>query len=341
MEKKEPFIIAEIGVNHNGDIRLAKKLVEEAKNCGANAVKFQTFVTEKVVSKAAPLADYQKRDGISTQFQLLKSLELTNVEFKEIKSYCDQLGIEFLSTPDDLASLIFLVSELNISQIKIGSGEINNIPFLREISKIKLPIILSTGMSDLAEVKSAIQHLGAPKRDLLTVLHCTSLYPAPAEELNLLSIPFLRKKLGYDVGYSDHSLGSEAAKIAATLGATVFERHLTLDNSMEGPDHLASDNPENFRSYVKDIQNVLVMLGDAKKTPTEKELQMREKVRRKACASRNISKGTVFTADMLLFVRSVDGVKPESFDDIVGSTLLTDKKKGEPILESEVQWKQK
>jgi len=315
------LIIAEAGVNHNGDVNVALQLCKAAKEAGADIIKFQTFKTELVLTKNAALAEYQARNtGASkTQYEMIKELELDYESFRKIKEYCDQIGIEFLSTPDDVESLNFLVSDLKLRRIKIGSGEITNIPFLRIVGSKRLPIILSTGMATLGEVERAITELEKAGSDDITLLHCTSNYPSPFNEVNLRAIETLRKAFGFNVGYSDHTQGISVPIAAVALGASVIEKHFTLDKSLPGPDHAASINPEELRAMVESIRNIEAALGDGIKKPVQSELDIRKVVRRKIVASKPIRKGTFFASENLTTKRTSDkGLPAEMWDYVIG-----------------------
>ncbi len=272
--RKKIFIIAEAGVNHNGDINLAKKLIDVAKEAGADAVKFQTFKSEKVISKFAQKAEYQKETtGESdTQLDMVKKLELPYKDFKELKKYCDEVEINFMSTPFDLDSIEFL-NELNIDVFKIPSGEITNLPYLIKIAQTNKPIIMSTGMSTLDEIEAAINILRQNGSGEITLLHCTTEYPAPYKDVNLRAMKTLRERFKVNVGYSDHTKGIEIPIAAVAMGAAVIEKHFTLDRNMEGPDHKASLEPDELKAMVQAIRNVESALGDGIKRPTESEIK--------------------------------------------------------------------
>jgi N,N'-diacetyllegionaminate synthase len=288
------YIIAEAGVNHNGQLDLAYKLCDEAKKAGVDAIKFQTWKTENIVTKAAPLATYQENNITSktdTQFEMLKKLELSYNEFVDIKKYCDSIGLRFLSTPDEEESLEFL-SGLNLDFLKIGSGEVTNIPYLRQIGKKKQPVILSTGMSYLGDVERAYYELIAAGATKIALLHCTSNYPCPMEEVNLKAMLTLKEAFKCEVGYSDHTLGIEVPIAAVAMGATIIEKHFTLDKTMEGPDHLASLSPDELREMVKAIRNIEAALGDGIKKPNKSEQDISKVVLKSIVSRKEI--GTVF-----------------------------------------------
>jgi N-acetylneuraminate synthase len=328
------LIIAEAGVNHNGSIDLARDLIRTAKDCGADIVKFQTWITEELVVRDAPKATYQiKNDESASQYEMLKKLELSYDEFKQLKKYADEIGIEFLSTPDEEKSLNFLVDELSMRIIKVGSGEVSNIPFLTKIGKKKLPVILSTGMSYLGEVEKAYFTLienGAPE---VTILHCTSNYPASYQSVNLNAMLTIRDALKTKIGYSDHTEGNEVSIAAVALGAKVIEKHFTLDKNLPGPDHKASMDPEELKSLVKTIRNVEVAIsGDGKKIPAQEEAETKNIVQKGIYFNENIKAGNVITIDSLCFKRPVgNALSADNYLFVVGKVLKKDAKKGEIV----------
>ncbi|MCD6472937.1 N-acetylneuraminate synthase [Candidatus Aerophobetes bacterium] len=338
------FIIAEAGVNHNGSLELAYKLVDVAVKAGVDAVKFQTFKTENVVSKNAEKADYQKKTmGTGeSQFEMIKKLELPFEDFKKIKKYCDKKGIIFLSTPFDYESADFLESLVPL--YKIGSGEITNLPFLEYIAEKGKPIILSTGMSTLGEVEEAIttiinvnpsffdtSHLSplTSHASPLTLLHCISNYPAEYEDVNLKAMLTLKEAFKLPVGYSDHTLGIEVPIAAVAMGATIIEKHFTLDKNLSGPDHRASLEPDELKAMVKAIRNVEKSLGDGIKRPTQSELQVMKVVRRSLVAKKDIRAGeTVKESDMLV-KRPATGIPPKFKEIVIGMKPTRSIKKDE------------
>jgi len=338
------FIIAEAGVNHNGDLALACKLVDAAVEAGVDAVKFQTFKTENVVSKNTEKAEYQKKttDTGESQLEMLKKLELPFEDFKKIKKYCDKKGIVFLSTPFDYESVDFLESLVPL--YKIGSGEITNLPFLEYIAEKGKPIILSTGMSTLGEVEEAIttiinvnpsffdtSHLSplTSHASPLTLLHCISNYPAEYEDVNLKAMLTLKEAFKLPVGYSDHTLGIEVAVAAVALGAKIIEKHFTLDRNLPGPDHKASLEPDELNAMVKAIRNVEKSLGDGIKRPAQSELQVMKVVRRSLVAKKDIRAGeTVKESDMLV-KRPATGIPPKFKEIVIGMKPTRSIKKDE------------
>ncbi len=329
------FIIAEAGVNHNGSLDLAKKLIDSAAMIGANAIKFQTFKTELLVSKSAPLAKYQEKNtkNIDNQFQMLKKLELSYEDFLELNRYCLDKGIVFLSSAFDLMSIDFL-SKMDIPIWKIPSGEITNYPYLKKIGKLKKKILLSTGMSTLGEIENAINVFvenGTNYNDI-TLLHCSSEYPAPYEEVNLLAIKTLKDAFHLDTGYSDHTQGIEVPIAAVALGAKVIEKHFTLDKNLDGPDHKASLNPDEFALMVKSIRNIELSLGDGIKKPSISELKNKKIVRKSIVASKDIKKGEIFTEDNITTKRPANGLDPFLWDFLIGKKATKDYEKDENIV---------
>jgi N,N'-diacetyllegionaminate synthase len=318
--KKKVFIIAEAGVNHNGDIKNAFKLIDRAKEAEADAIKFQTFKAEKVMSKFAQKAEYQKNNTGSdeTQLEMVKKLELTNKEFVMIKNYCQKVGILFLSTPFDLDSIDFLDS-ISMKQWKIPSGEITNLPFLIKIAKLKKPVILSTGMSNLIEIEKAVDILKINGCKHLTILHCTTEYPAPFEEINLKAMLTIKNKFDVDVGYSDHTTGIEVPIAAVAMGATIIEKHFTLDKSMDGPDHKASLEPKELKLMVKSIRNIEVALGDGIKKISNSEKKNLIIARKSIIAKKKIKKGEILTTNNLTIKRPGNGINPMKWFEVLGT----------------------
>lgn len=320
---RKVFIIAEAGVNHNGDLKLAYKLIDAAREAGADAVKFQTFKTEKIVTRHAEMADYQKENlAVSdSQFEMIKKLELSYDEFRELQAYCKRTGILFLSTPDEEDSLDFLADELNIPWLKIGSGEVNNYPFLRRVASKQKPIILSTGMSTLGEVETAIRIIREINQQELVVLHCTTNYPCPMNEVNLKAMLALKDAFKVRVGYSDHTLGIEVPVAAVALGAEVIEKHFTLDKEMEGPDHKASMDPEDLSAMVRAIRNIESALGDGIKRPNSSEEKTMQIVRKRLIAACDLPAGRRLSEQDLIFKRANSGIFAEYFELVCGRIL--------------------
>jgi N-acetylneuraminate synthase len=322
---KHVYVIAEAGVNHNGDVRLAKQLIDAAKAARADAVKFQTFKTEKILTRTAAMAEYQKENlgAEDTQFQMIKALELSFEHFAELKTYAESIGIDFLSTPDDDDSLNFLADDLDLPWLKIGSGEVTNLPFLRSIAAKQKPMILSTGMSTMGEVERAVRTIRAISSCELLLLHCTTNYPCPPEEVNLLAMQTLQRAFNVRVGYSDHTVGSEIPVAAVALGAEFIEKHLTLDKNMEGPDHRASLDPAEFGEMVRQIRAIEVALGTGVKWPNPSEEKIKKLVRRRVVAAEDLAAGTVIEWRHLAFKRANEGIYVDQADILIGSRTKT------------------
>lgn len=316
------LIIAEAGVNHNGDLEIAKELIHQAAIAGADLVKFQTFTVAKLLTLEAPKADYQQDPNAltTTNYEMLESLELSKNDHLELIQECKKHGIEFFSTAFDEASLSFLL-ELGMSKIKIPSGEITNKPLLEFIAQFDMPVIMSTGMADLNEIHRAIEVLCNNKltRENITILHCTSQYPASFENINLRAITSMKKKFNLNIGYSDHTLGAEASIAAVSLGATIIEKHITLDSNMSGPDHKASMEPKDFQDMVSAIRNIERGLGNGIKVPTSEELEMRTVARKSLVANKKIEKGEIFTQENLTVKRPGNGLSPMSINEVIGT----------------------
>ncbi len=318
------LIIAEAGVNHNGRVDLALALCDAAKQAGADAVKFQTFKTDALLAAGVGLADYQRRTApTGDQRDLIRPLELSFDDFVRIKDYANSIGLRFLSTPHDSESLDFLVS-LGLKVIKIGSGDVVNIPFLRHVGSLGVEVILSSGMADLGEVDLAVRTLEASGTGELTLLHCTTEYPCPYECVNLRAMQTLRCAFDLPVGYSDHTLGTAVPVAAVALGATVLEKHFTLDKSMAGPDHAASLEPQDFAAMVLAIRQVETSLGSARKQPCGPETATRSVVRKAIVAARPIRRGQVIVAADLTTKRCEGGLSPTLWDTVVGSVAHRD-----------------
>lgn len=313
-------IIAEAGVNHNGDVAIAKKLCLAAKNAGADIVKFQTWITEKIITQNVKQADYQSENTGSnqSQFDMLKKFELSYDDFREIKKYCDEIGITFASTADEQDSLDFLV-DLGIPFIKIGSGDIGNIPYLRYMGTKKMPVILSTGMSTLGDVEISIQALREGGAENIKLLHCTTNYPCPYNDVNLKAMDTLKTAFGLDVGYSDHTEGIEVAIAAVARGATIIEKHFTLDKNMDGPDHKASMEPDEFSCMVDCIRHIESAIGDGQKIPTKTEDEISKVVLKRIVASREIMLGNLITEADICVKRNDAGLPAKVWDFVVGT----------------------
>ncbi|WP_435627920.1 N-acetylneuraminate synthase [Candidatus Ferrigenium straubiae] len=327
------FIIAEAGVNHNGDIGLAYQLIDAARKAGADAVKFQTFKTEKIVTRHADMADYQKENlAVSnSQFEMIKKLELSYDEFRELHTYCRRTGILFLSTPDEEDSLDFLADELDIPWLKIGSGEVNNYPFLRRAAFKQKPIILSTGMSTLGEVETAMRLIREINQKELVVLHCTTNYPCPMNEVNLRAMLTLKEAFKIRIGYSDHTIGLEVPVAAVALGAEVLEKHFTLDKEMEGPDHKASMDPGELSAMVRAIRNIESAMGDGIKRPNPSEEKTKQIVRKRLVAACDLHAGRRLSENDLIFKRANSGIFAEHFELVCNRILHTAVNADQPV----------
>jgi len=326
------FIIAEAGVNHNGDINLAYKLIDKAVEAGVDAIKFQTFKVEKLVSKTTKMADYQKKNtGDNTsQYGMLKKLELTYKDFENLKRYCDEKGIIFLSSPFDRESIDFL--EKLVPYYKVPSGEIVNFPYLKHIASKRKPIIMSTGMATLGEIEKALNAIYSvnPSAEVY-LLHCTTNYPTPYEEVNLKAMLTLKEAFKLPVGYSDHTLGIEVPIAAVAMGATIIEKHFTLDKNLPGPDHKASLEPEELKKMVQAIRNIEKALGDGIKGPSKSEEKIKEVVRKRIVAAKKLNIGEEITIDKVSIKRVERGIKPEFLEIILGKKLIKSVNEDEPI----------
>jgi N-acetylneuraminate synthase len=329
------FIIAEAGVNHNGDLEVAKKLIDVAVEAGADAVKFQTFKTELCVSKGAKKAEYQVENtgnAEETQFDMVKKLELTNQNHYELINYCRTKNIMFLSTPFDHDS-IKLLNDLGLEIFKIPSGEITNLPYLRHIGSLNKKVILSTGMANLGEIESALDilSLAGTKKENITVLHANTEYPTPIEDVNLKAMVTIGNVFGVKFGYSDHTLGIEVPVAAVALGANVIEKHFTLDKNMDGPDHKASLEPDELKAMICAIRNITKALGDGIKKPSKSELKNMQVVRKSIVASRDIKIGEILDENNLAVKRPGNGISPMRWDAIIGMVAKKSYKEDELI----------
>ena len=313
------YIIAEAGVNHNGDFELAKKMILEGKKAGVDAVKFQTFITNNLVSSNAKKADYQMKstDNKESQQDMLHKLELSFQEFGLLKEYATELKIDFISTPFDEESIDFL-DTLNMPFWKIPSGEITNLPYLIKIAKTKKPIILSTGMCNIEEIEEAMNIYSAYSRNDITLLHCNTEYPTPFHDVNLYAMKTLKEKFQVNVGYSDHTQGIEVPIAAVALGATVIEKHFTLDRNMPGPDHKASLEPGELADMVRSIRNIEESLGTGIKKPSESEKKNIVAARKSIVAKKDIKKGEIFTEDNVTTKRPGNGISPMKWLEVLG-----------------------
>lgn len=319
------FIIAEAGDNHNGNIDLAYKLIDIAIDARADCVKFQTFVTEEVISKKAEKAEYQKTTtGASeSQYDMVKKLELSFDQFKDLANYCKDNGIIFMSTPFDLPSIAFL-DTLDMPYWKIPSGEITNLPYLIKIAETGKPIILSTGMCSIDEISTSVSVLEKHGAKEVSLLHCTTQYPTPMADVNLSAMLTLKNKFDCMVGYSDHTLGIEVPIAARAMGASIIEKHFTIDKTMEGPDHRASLEPDELKAMVMGIRNIELALGDGDKKPAQSEIQNIEIARKSITARAFIKKGTPLTEDNLSCKRPATGISPMQWFDVIGTKAVKD-----------------
>lgn len=336
------IIIAEAGVNHNGDIQVAKKLIDAAVNAGVDYVKFQTFTADNLVSKSAKKAEYQSvniKDGDDSQYAMLKNLELSHENHLELMSYCEERNIKFFSTAFDVEGVRYL-NDLGLSFFKIPSGEITNYPYLKAVALCNKPVIMSTGMCLESEIKDALDVLlkfGLHKEDI-SILHCNTEYPTPMKDVNLKAMLSIQKTFGVPIGYSDHTLGIEVPIAAVAMGAKIIEKHFTLDRNLPGPDHLASLEPEELKKMVKAIRNIEAAIsGDGEKVPSESEIKNIAIARKSIYLKKNLVKGHVITDDDLISLRPGDGISPMQWENIVGRMLVTDKMELDKLLLSDIQ----
>jgi N-acetylneuraminate synthase len=327
------FIIAEAGVNHNGDIDLAKKLIDIAVDADVDAVKFQTWKTELLVTKEAIQAQYQSENTgkEESQYEMLKRLELSYADFRELKNYCDKKNILFMSTPDEYQSADFLAELQDI--FKIGSGELTNIPFLKHIGKYGKKIILSTGMGTLAEIEKALFTLikAGMQKDNITLLHATTMYPTPMNEVNLNAMLTIKNAFNINIGYSDHTMGIEVPISAVALGAKVIEKHFTISRDMDGPDHKASLEPQELKQMVEAIRNIEKAMGNGEKTPQQSEILNKKVVRKSIVANREIKKGEILSEENLTTKRVGSGLSSQLWDEVIGLKANYEFQKDEPI----------
>jgi N,N'-diacetyllegionaminate synthase len=330
MKEQKVIVIAEAGVNHNGDMHLAKKLIEVAAEAGADFVKFQTFKADRLVSKEAKKAAYQNKnmeEKDDSQYNMLKKLELSHENHLELLAYCRQKGISFFSTAFDVEGIRYL-NELGLGVFKSPSGEITNFPYLRELAKTGKQLILSTGMASLGEIEDAILVLeknGCPRKSI-TVLHCNTEYPTPMDDVNLKAMNTISQAFGVAVGYSDHTLGIEVPIAAVALGATVIEKHFTLNRNLAGPDHKASLEPDELKAMVKAIRNTeKAISGSGRKEPSNSELKNKEIARKSIHLARGLAKGTALTEEDLIPLRPGNGISPMEWSNIIGRKLKVDK----------------
>ena len=326
------YIIAEAGVNHNGSFALACKLVDAAKNSGADCIKFQTFKAKNLVSKYAEKADYQKKTtGDSSQQEMLKKLELSYDEFLQLKEYCKEMGITFLSTPFDFESIDFLNS-IDMEFWKVPSGEVTNLPYLVALAKTHKPVVMSTGMCEMKEIEDAVAVLKQYGTTNITLLHCNTEYPTPFEDVNLKAMQTMRDAFHLEVGYSDHTKGIEVPIAAVALGATVIEKHFTLDRNMEGPDHKASLEPQELAEMVCCIRNIEKALGTGDKTPTPSEKKNIVVARKSIVAKSKIKAGDTLTEDNVTVKRPGTGISPMKWFEVLGTKAVKDFDEDELII---------
>lgn len=326
------FIIAEAGVNHNGDLSTALYLVDAAVEAGCDAVKFQTWITEKVYSKEKSIKpDYQVRatDASESEFETVKKLELSFDDFREIQAYCEKRGILFFSTPDEYDSADFLAG-LGVDLFKTASQDVTNTPFLGYVAGLGKPVIYSTGACTMSELAQGVEAISSVTDELI-ILHCVSSYPAPVEQMNIAAIPNIASTFGYPVGFSDHTTGSEVACAAVALGARVFEKHLTLDQNMAGPDHQASMNPQQMAEYCRALRNARRAIGDGIKRIMPCEEDVRRAFRRYIVAARDLAADSVLEPNDIVFMKTVDGIEPRHLELVVGARLLCDVAEGTPV----------
>lgn len=326
------FIVAEAGVNHNGSVEIAKKLIDAAIDAGADAIKFQTFKSDELATKEAGKAQYQKggSEDSENQLEMLKKLELSEDDFESLRGYCMEKGVIFLSTPFDFQSSD-LLERLDVPAFKVSSGDLNNYPFLSHIAKKGRPMILSTGMAEMDEIREAISSVTAQKNDDIIILQCTSAYPAPFHDVNLHAMGALASGFGFPIGFSDHTLGVEVSIAAVALGACLIEKHFTLDKSMEGPDHKASLEPPELKALVKSIRNVEAALGSPHKDIAASERETRQVSRKKIVAGRDLHEGEIIVSESLALKRSSEGLDPSFYEKLIGKKLKRAIKKDEAI----------
>ncbi|QOG03771.1 N-acetylneuraminate synthase [Flavobacterium sp. MDT1-60] len=335
------IIIAEAGVNHNGDIGMAKRLIDAAVDAGVDYVKFQTFKADNLVSKEAKKATYQSvniNDGDDSQYTMLKNLELSHENHLELMSYCSEKNIKFFSTAFDMEGIKYL-NDLGLSFFKIPSGEITNYPYLKAVALYKKPVIMSTGMCSEKEIENALDVLikFGLKKEMISILHCNTEYPTPIKDVNLKAMLTIKEKFETQIGYSDHTLGIEVPIAAVALGAQIIEKHFTLDRTLPGPDHVASLEPAELKEMVKAIRNIeLAISGVGEKVPSESEKKNISIARKSLHLNKDLQKGHVITEDDLIPLRPGDGISPMEWENIIGKILITDKIKFDKLLLSDI-----
>ena len=331
-DKHSCFIIAEAGVNHDGDLKKAKKLIDIAKDAGADCIKFQTWITEEIITKDTKQAEYQEKNTgrKESQYEMIKKLELSFEQFAELKNYSDKKKILFLSTPDDERSVDFL-DDLGVEAFKIGSGEITNLSILKRIAKKGKPIIMSTGMSIIAEIQEAVQTIYKTGNNKLALLHCTSQYPAKFEDVNLNAMITLKNIFETIIGYSDHTEGTIVPQIAVSMGAKIIEKHFTYDKNAIGPDHRCSLSPNELKEMISEIRKVELIMGESDKKPTNEENELKKLVRKTVVAKLDIPKGELITKNMLTLKRSPGNLEPKELYRVIGKISQRAIKKDDPI----------
>lgn len=338
ISRSNPYFIAEAGVNHNGDVEMALDLVDVAADASADAVKFQTFSTERLVTKTGGNPEYQSEAvDVDSQYELLKRYEFDRAEHERIQDYCKERGITFLSTPFDETSADMLM-DLGVPAFKVGSGELDNFPLLRHIARLGKPMIVSTGMGTMDEVHSAYEEINSVGPDLeLAFLHCTSAYPCEIDDVNLRALETMDEELDVPVGYSDHTTSTEMPAFALSAGAVIIEKHFTLDSSLEGPDHEASLEPVELERAVKLVNVASRALGNPEKRPTEIERENMSTIRRSIHAATSVPGGTILTSDHLDVIRPAEGLSPRFYDEIVGLRTTRSLQRGDPIKTEDVE----
>jgi N,N'-diacetyllegionaminate synthase len=323
--KNDLFIIAEIGVNHNGSLGMATKLIDVAKKAGADAVKFQTFKAKMVVSKMAPKAEYQKNDTDDTQLEMVEKYELSEHDYISIIKYCNEQNILFMSTPFDNESAD-LLDRFNVPLFKIGSGDLTNYHLLKYVASKKKPMIISTGMSNIDEVSQAVDVVSNNGCPAVYLLHCVSCYPTQCEDVNMKSITTMKEKFNIPVGFSDHTNGYHAAIVAVSLGGSILEKHFTLDKNLDGPDHKASASPDELTDYINIVRQTKIMLGNGIKKCVDKEIPIKYVVRRSICINKDMKCGDIITSDSIMMLRPECGIPGNKLFEIIGKTLTCDAK---------------
>jgi N-acetylneuraminate synthase/N,N'-diacetyllegionaminate synthase len=327
------YFIAEAGVNHNGDLEMARELIDVAAEADADAIKFQTFSADRLVTKSAPTADYQDNEGAS-QYDMLEQYELNRADHEELQTYCEKRGVTFLSTPFDKESL-HLLDELDVPAIKFGSGELTNLPLLREAAKLGRPLIISTGMSTMTEVEAAydcVTGVGSPPD--VALLHCVSAYPTPLHDVNLRAMQAMDERFSAPIGFSDHTTEVETPAVAVGAGAKIMEKHVTLDRSLPGPDHEASLEPGELTKCVTITRNAASAMGTEAKRPVESESENRSVVRKSLHATRQLEPGTNLMSEDVQIVRPADGLAPEMLSEVLGRTIRRPSRAGDALRET-------